>query len=126
MAVTHASATRNAVADAVVDRLDLGTTNAQGRILIYTAALATLLATLNMSNPAFGNAASGVATASAITSATAVASGTAAIAVFNDRNAAEVFRCAIGTSGSDINLSSTTISSGDTVAISSLTYTAPT
>jgi|GEM_PF-1404774 len=35
----------------------------------------------------------------------------------------EVFNCTVGTSGSDINLSGTTINSGDTVTITGLTYT---
>jgi dTDP-4-amino-4,6-dideoxygalactose transaminase len=33
--------------------------------------------------------------------------------------------CAVSTSGSDINLSSLAVGAGDTVSVSSLTYTAP-
>jgi hypothetical protein len=124
MAVTHVAATRNAIADAVVDRLDLGSTDATGDIAFTTAADAVLCIN-NLANPAFGAAASGVATANAIANGTVTVAGTIARAQFRDRNNAEVFRCAVGTSGSDINLSSVAVNINDTISISSLTYTAP-
>lgn len=123
MAVTHVTAARNAAADAVVDRLDLGSTDATGDLAFATSADA-VLCTCNFSNPAFGAASSGVATAATISQGTVATGGTIAKAFFRDRNNAEVFRCAVGTSGSDINLSSVTVAVNDTITISSLTYTA--
>jgi hypothetical protein len=123
MAITHGSATRDAVCNAVVDRLDLGTGTAQGRLVFQTSG-GTAVATLSLSNPAFGNASSGVATAGAITSDTNAAGGTTTKFELRDRDAVAVILGSVGTSGSDINLSSVIIGAGDTVSVSSLTYTA--
>ncbi len=124
MAVTHPTAIRNGIADYVVDRLDLGTGTSAGRLVFQTSG-GTAVATLALSNPAFGAASAGVATASTITSDTNAAGGTVAKAVLRDRDATPIVLCAVGTSGSDINLSSLTVGAGDTVSVSSLTYTAP-
>jgi len=123
MAITHGSATRDAVCNAVVDRLDLGSGTSAGRLVFLTAASAAV-ATLALSNPAFGNASAGVATANAITSDTNAAGGTTTKFELRDRDAAAVILGSVGTSGSDINLSSVIIGAGDTVSVSSLTYTA--
>lgn len=124
MAVTHPTAIRNGIADYVVDRLDLGTGTSAGRLVFQTSG-GTAVATLALSNPAFGAASAGVATASTITSDTNAAGGTVAKAELRDRDATAIVLCAVGTSGSDINLSSLTVGAGDTVSVSSLTYTAP-
>jgi len=121
-AVTHPTAVRTAIADLVVDRLDAGA--GAGVLIIQTAASATV-ATLTFSDPAFGAAASGTATASAITSDTNAVGGTASKFETRDSNAVAVFLGAVGTSGSDINLSSLAVGAADTVSISSLTYSAP-
>lgn len=63
MAVTHSTAAKNAAADAIVDLVDAG--SGAGYIEILDGA--TLLATLVCSDPAFGAAAAGVATADTIT-----------------------------------------------------------
>jgi len=116
----------------VVDLVDAGTP--PGTLRIYSgtmpadvnAALSgnTLLAQLTMSTTAFGAAASGVATAAAITSDTSAdATGTATF--FRILNAAgvAVIQGSVGTSASDLVLSSTSITIGGTVAVSSLQYT---
>jgi hypothetical protein len=123
MAITHGSATRDAVCNAVVDRLDLGSGTSAGRLVFQTAG-SVAVATLPLSNPAFGNASSGVATANSITSDTNAAGGTTTKFELRDRDGAAVILGAVGTSGSDINLSSVIIGAGDTVSVSSLTYTA--
>lgn len=126
MAVTHPTAVRNGIADFVVDQVDGGTTNPQGDLLLQTAGESTL-ATLNLSNPAFGAAAAGVATAAAISDETNATAGTATIGKLVDRDGTEIVRCSVGATGSgeDIELSSNVFSAGDTVRITSLTYTAP-
>jgi len=94
----------------------------------------TLLAELTFGSTAFGSpspsGAAGsrvqVATANAITSATAAATGTAAWfrAVESDGTTA-VLDGSVGESGCDLNLATTSIVEGDTVAVSSFTVTQP-
>lgn len=117
MAVTHPTTVRNGLADYVVDQLDGGT-------LEFRTSADAEVATLTFGTPAFGAAASGVATANAITSDTSATGGTAAKFAFVTSGAADIVLGAVSTSGSDINLSSVSITAGDTVSISSLTYTA--
>lgn len=135
LAPSITTAARNSAADAVVDLLDAGDSAAQLRIYSGTApataqdALSgnTLLAQLTMSDPAFGAAASGVATASAITQdSSADATGTATFfrcGSVNSGTFTQVFQGEVGTSGSNLNLNSTAISAGAAVSVSSLTYT---
>lgn len=126
MALTVPTASRNAMCNAFVDLLDVGSGQATGDLRMYTAAFATLLATLLFSNPAFGNSAVGVATASAITAdSSADASGTAAVWRARDRDAATVVEGTLGTSGADINFNTVTWTSGDNISVSSLTITVP-
>ena len=125
MAVTHPVLVRNAIANLVVDGIDAGA--GAGKLLITTTSTGTTVATLTFSDPAFGSATGGIATASAITDSTSTGTvgGTAAKAVFTTSTGLQKIYCSVGTTGADINLSSVSISAGDTVSISSLTYTAP-
>ena len=127
MALNNIStAARNAIADAFVDQIDVGSTDSGGDLNIYTAAFGTLLAEPQFSATAFGAAAAGVATANAITSdSSANATGTAAVLRIQDQDNATVAEGTVGTSGEDLNLNTTSITSGDTVAITSATLTAP-
>lgn len=124
MAITHGLATRVAVSNLIVDRLDLGSGTSAGRLVFLTAA-AAVVATLPLSNPAFGdaNGSTAVATANSITSDTNAAGGTTTNFQLRDRDGNAVINGSVGTSGSDINLSSVIIGAGDTVTVSSLTYT---
>lgn len=116
------TAARNAACNAVVDLLDAGTGAAY--IEMQTSGDVEV-ATLPMSDPAFGNAATGVATAGAITTDTNATGGTIEHAKFFDSDDAEVFEMSVGTSGAEINLSSIVIGSGDSVALSACTVTCP-
>lgn len=119
---TLSTAGRNAACNAVVDLIDAG---AAAGTLVFKTSGDVEVATLTFSDPAFGNAATGVATASAITSDTSATGGTTTKATMQDSDANIVITPTVGTSGSDINLSSTTIGAGDTVSMSSLTVTMP-
>lgn len=122
MAVTHPTTVRNGLADYVVDLIDAG---AGAGTLEFQTSGNVEVATLTFSDPAFGAATGGTATASAITSDTSATGGTVAKFVVKDSTGTQVFSGAVSTSGSDINLSSLSVGAGDTVSISSLTYTAP-
>lgn len=128
------NAAASAAADAVVDLIDAGA--GAGTIKIYDGTIPTnantavgsqvLLATLTFSDPAFGAAANGVATANSITSdSSADATGTASWARIADSNGNAVMDVTVGTSGEDINFNTVSFVSGATIAISSLTYTQP-
>lgn len=131
MAYRLATDTRNKACDAVVDDIDAG--SGAGTILFGTSlpgsvggSYGTTLGTCTFSDPAFGAAANGVATASAITSDTnADNSGTAVAAHIRDSDGNSHSDCACGTSGSDINFDNNVIVSGGVIAVSSLTVTQP-
>lgn len=125
MAINNiATGVRNAMCDAFVDALDAGA--GAGTLLIYTSAFGTLLATLTFSDPAFGAASGGTATASAITDDTSAdATGTAAVLRLRDSTPATVAEGTVGTSGADLNLNTTSITTGDRVACTSATITMP-
>lgn len=123
MAVTHPTAVRTGVADFVVDQLDEGTP--PGNLVMQTAGSAEV-ATLPFSNPAFGAASNAVATAGAITSDTNATGGTIAKAELQNAAGTAKILCSVTATGGggDIQLSSVVVSAGQTVSISSLTYTA--
>jgi hypothetical protein len=129
---------RNAMCNAAVDRIDAGT--GAGRIEVRTgteptnvgdASSGTLLGTLTFSATAFGNASSGVATASSITSDTSA----------DNSGDAGYFRCYQGAGGDtaaewqgkagnsgdspEMTFDNKAIVAGGTIAISSFTFTVP-
>lgn len=124
MSVTHSTAIRNAMADAVVDAIDGGA--AAGTLEFQTSGNVEV-ATLTFSDPAFGAAASGVATANAITKDSSATGGTIAKAVAKDSNGNTIFTCSVTATGGggDITLNSLVVSAGQEVSLTSLTYTAP-
>ena len=118
---------RNAACNAVVDLLDAG------KLQLFTASYATLLVEFALSNPAFGDAASGLATAAAIADGTAVASGNAESYRLINLSDATVIQsseaAAVSESGGGgeivLNQASTAITSGQTVTVSALTWNQP-
>jgi len=130
MAINNiATATRDSMCDAFVDAIDGGTSN--GVLQIYTAAFATLLATLAFSDPAYGASSSGTAQENAITDdSSADATGTAAVfrvSTTNDGSTpvSTMFEGTVGTSGQDINFNTVSFTAGDTVSITDLPVTMP-
>lgn len=127
MAVTHSTAARNAATDAVTALI-----GASGQLIFRispstVAAPGTAVATLPLSATAFGASSTGTATANAITTDTNAAGNASpvAFATLQTSGGTVVIQCAVAASGSDINMSNgLTVSAGDTVACSSLTYTA--
>lgn len=118
----------NAAANAVTAICNGGTLNIYSGTQPTNANTAlsgqTLLATMTLSNPAFGSASAGVATANAIGSTTALASGTGSwFRVLESNGTTVVFDGSVGTSGCDLNLNSVSFASGEAVSVTSFTYT---
>jgi hypothetical protein len=87
----------------------------------------TLLAELRFGATAFGAASSGTATANAITQdASADATGTATFArLLSSDGTTAVIDITVGTSGAELNLSTTSIAAGVIVQVTSMTITQP-
>jgi hypothetical protein len=112
------------IADLVVDQLDLNTPPA--KLIMQTAASATV-ATLTFANPAFGAAASGVATANAIVADSSAVGGTISKAELRQGGSTAIVLCSVTATGGggDIQLNSVVISAGQQVSMTSMTYAAP-
>lgn len=96
-----------------------------GQLNIYTAALGTLLVSITLLKPSF-SITGGVATLLGVPlSAVAGASGTAAAAQLLDSAGTVIGgTLTVGTSGADVNLNSTSITSLQTVTVTGGTITA--
>ena len=130
MALGFAATLRNNMLDEITALIDAGATG--GLIRIYDGsrpatggAATTLLAELTFSTTSFPAASSGTMSANAITDdSSANASGTATWFRVVDDTATFVMDGGVGTSGSDLNLNTTSISSGGTVSITGFDLTA--
>ena len=80
----------------------------------------TLLASLALSNPAFGAAAAGEADAAPITSAAGVGAGDAAFFRLCAPGGSAVMQGSVGTEGADLILNNISIAVGGTVGVTSL------
>ena len=134
MSLTLSTTARNAMADALVDLADAG--SGPGKIEIRsgsrpvnpnTAATGTLLATVTLADPAFGAAATGAAALSDPASVDAVADGTATwFRVLDSNNAAVMDGKVTATGGGgDLELATTSITTGLAVDITGGTVTMP-
>ncbi len=126
MTLGMSSALRNAMLNAITS-----TAGASAVLTIYngtrpaTGGTATTALAALTCNATFAPAASGgVLTLNSISSATASATGTATWARLTTSGATFVMDMDVGTTGSDLNLNSTSIVSGATVSVTSATITA--
>jgi len=124
MAVTLTEGARDAACDAVVGLIDVGSSDLNGDLRIRTVGDVEV-AILAMSDPAFLASSVGVATADTISDDGAATGGEAANFIFQDRDNAEVLEGSVGSGSGDLDLSSTTIGSGDTVSVTAFTVTMP-
>ena len=124
MTVAYSTTVANSRLTVVRDAIDGGP--AAGVLKIFTAAYATLLATLTLSDPC-GTVAAKVLTFSGMPkSAVAGNTGTAAIARFEDSTGTIVADgLTVGTSGTDVIIDNTSIASGQTVNLTAATITHP-
>jgi len=120
--------TRNAALDAMVDLIDLGSTNANGRMFIYTSGGGTTLATIELNIPSFNAAAAGsvsMIVVPDVEDAAADATGVAAEMTIVDRDENVIFSGSVGTSGKDLNLNSVNLEAGVPVKITNCVLTQP-
>ena len=126
MAVTYSSGVKTARMTAVRDQIDAG--GAAGKLEICSSGYAAILATIALG---YSGASTGTVSGSVLTLAgfprsdsSADNSGTAAVArIRTSANADVITGLTVGTTGSDINLDSVSITSGQTVTINSATLT---
>ena len=126
MAVTHSTAAQNAATDAVTALLG-ASAHLKFRLTGTIGAPGTIVANLVFSATAFGASSGGIATANAITSDTNATGNASPIATASLQTSAGtlVIHCAVAASASDINMTNgLTVTAGDTVSCSSLTYRA--
>jgi hypothetical protein len=129
MAVTHSTNARDQATNAVTALLNA---SGAGKLVFRTSPSSvtvpgTAVATLTFSATAFGASSSGIATANAITSDTNATGNASPVqfATLQTGAGVVVIQCSVAASASDINLTNgLTVSAGDTVSCSSLTYTA--
>lgn len=126
------TAARNAACDAVVDLVDGGP--AAGYIEIRDGAIpanpaaadsGNLLATLTFSDPAFGAAATGVASANSITGDPSVVGGTGTYFRVKDSTGTVIFQGTSGETDEDLIWNESTFVSTGTADITSFTVTMP-
>jgi len=108
-----------AIGNAMLDALDA----ADGGTLQFHDAAHGVIASLDLSDPAFGAPVNGVVTAEPITDAVTSA-GTIAHAHLYD-GTTELCTFTVGLTGAEINLSSLVYNSGDGLSVNSLTITIP-
>jgi len=121
MAVTYTTAVKNARLDAVVTQI-----GSAGVLEIGITGMGTVLATIALGNPA-GTTSGGILTFSGFprSDTSADATGTAAAARIRTASGGTdiITGLTVGTSASDINLDSVSITTGQTVTINSATIT---
>lgn len=124
MAVTYSTAAKTARMDAVITQIDAGA--GTSTIEIGTAGMASVLAVFDLPSPC-GTVTNGVLTFDMdpdLSDASANNSGTAAEARIKDGDGTVVISgLTVGTSGADIILDSVSITSGQTVTLSTGTIT---
>lgn len=117
------TALRNVLADAIDNEINTGAGTAT---FLFETSGDVEVATIDLQNPAFGAAAAGVITLQGVPlSDTSATGGTTVQASVFDRDASKQFEMTVGTSGTEIIISSTVIGATDQVDLTALTITVP-
>lgn len=117
------TALRNAIANAIDDEINTGTGTAT---LVFETSADAEVATINLQNPAFGNAATGVITLAGVPlSDTSATGGTIEHASIYNRNGTKALELTVGTAATEIIISSTVIAAADQIDLTALTITVP-
>lgn len=119
---TLSTAARNAACDAVVDLVDAGA--AAGKLVLRQTT--TVIATFTLDDPAYGAAATGVATAAGFPKTVAAsATGVPDNYQITDSDDTVIISGTVGEGTGDISLDNTDINSGQNVTVNSLTHSQP-
>jgi hypothetical protein len=123
MAVNYSATVKDNRMTQVLNAIDLNAS--PGFMEIGTAGMAAVLVTITFSKPSFSLASGVLTMLGAPKSGVASNTGTAAAARIKDGGGTliPITGLTVGTSGSDINLNSTSITSGQTVTLTSGTIT---
>lgn len=123
MAVNYSAGVKNGRMQTVLTAIDAHASPAT--LEIASAGFASVLATITLSDPSFTLAADVLTMAGVPKSDTSAdASGTAAVARIKEGGGTTIVNnLSVGTSGSDINLNSVSITAGQTITITSGTIT---
>lgn len=123
MAVTHGSATRDALANLVDDMCNAGAGAAKLKIRAST----TVLATITLADPAHGAASSGTIALAGLPKSDTSAdnTGTADNFQVTDSDDNVIYAGSVGEGAGDLSLDNTDINAGQTVTITAGGYTAP-
>ena len=124
MGITHPTTIRDGLADYIATQVDIGSA---AKLKIYNdLALTTLLAAFTLPDPSFGSASNGLITCGAITPVTASATGTAGGFSVTTSADVVVFQgdCGVAGSGAACILTTTSVISGTTLSVNSVTYAA--
>lgn len=117
------TALRNVLADAIDNEINTGAGTAT---FVFETVGDVEVATIDLQNPAFGAAAAGVITLQGVPlSDTSATGGTTVQASVFDRDTTKQFELTVGTSGTEIIISSTVIGATDQVDLTALTITVP-
>lgn len=126
MAINYSTTVANSRLQKVIDAIDAGAGN--GVLKIYTSAYGTLLATFTLSKPC-GTISNKVLTMSSMPKTATIGgtgTNTAAIARYEDSTGTVVADgLTVGTSGTDVIVSSTSFVQGTTAQLNSATITHP-
>lgn len=128
MALTISNGAANAVIDVITDLLDGGTLEIRSGVkpaATSDSAAGTLLATVTLGAPSFGAASTRSATITDPAAATAAATGTAGWFRAKTSGGTAVIDGTVGTSGADLNLSTTALVAGGSVDITGGTLSLP-
>lgn len=114
---------RNVLADAIDAEINTGSGTAT---FIFETSGDSEVATINLQDPAFGAASSGVITLAGVTlSDTSATGGTVAQCSIEDKDGTKQLEMTCGTSGTEIIISSTSVAATDQVDLTALTITVP-
>ena len=120
MAITHGVNTRSALATTIISQIGAG-----GKMNIQTSGAVTL-ASLTLGTSAFTAAVSGTITLSGVPiETTAISAGTAGLFNVTTAGGTVIYQGTIATGGGDLTIDNTSITVGQTVRVTSHTYSAP-